>query len=228
MQNDITLPAPPSGIVWQRRRFLIQTYEHLLGAIVAFVVLEILYFSSGLAESIAGALLSVNWLFVLGGFIVVGFIGRSFAANRASKGMQYLGLGGYVVAESIIFVPLLWIANSIAPGAIVGAATMTILAFVGLTAVVFVSGVDFTLLGGLLRWAGILALVAIIAAVLFGLTLGTWFCIGMIGVAGFAILYDTSRALTVYPDDAYVSASLELFASVALMFWYAISLFSRR
>jgi hypothetical protein len=198
MQNDITLPAPPSGIVWQRRRFLIQTYEHLLGAIVAFVVLEILYFSSGLAESIAGALLSVNWLFVLGGFIVVGFIGRSFAANRASKGMQYLGLGGYVVAESIIFVPLLWIANSIAPGAIVGAATMTILAFVGLTAVVF------------------------------GLTLGTWFCIGMIGVAGFAILYDTSRALTVYPDDAYVSASLELFASVALMFWYAISLFSRR
>ena len=141
--------------------------------------------------------------------------------------MQYAGLGLYVVAESIIFIPLLWIADSVAPGAISSAATLTIVAFVGLTAIVFTSGADFSVLGGLLRWAGVLALVTIVGAVLFGLTMGTWFSLGMIGLAGAAILYDTSRALTTFRDDAYVGASLELFASVALMFWYAVSLFSR-
>lgn len=38
-------------------------------------------------------------------------------------------------------------------------------------------------------------------------------------MAGAAILYDTSRALTSFRDDACVGASPERFASVALMFW---------
>jgi FtsH-binding integral membrane protein len=227
MDDGTAVAAPAQSIVWQRRDFLLKTYGHLLGAVVAFVVLEMLYFASGLAESIAGALLSVSWLIVLGGFIVVGFVGRSFAASRRSRTMQYVGLGGYVVAESIIFVPLLWIADAVAPGAIRAAASLTILAFVALTAIAFHGGADFTLLGGLLKWAGVVALVAIVGAVLFGFALGTWFVLGMIALAGVAILYDTSRALTHYPDDAYVGAALELFASVALMFWYAVSLFSR-
>lgn len=45
--------------------------------------------------------------------------------------------------------------------------------------VVFTSRADFTVMGGLLRWAGILALVAIVGAVLLELSLGTWFLIGM-------------------------------------------------
>lgn len=228
MSDGTAVGAPAPGIVWQRREFLLQTYGHLLGAVVAFVMLEMVYFATGIAETVAGALLSVNWLVVLGGFIVVGFAGRSFAAAGRSRTMQYVGLGGYVVAESIIFVPLLWVANSVAPGSIRAAASLTILAFVGLTAIAFHGGADFTLLGGLLKWAGMVALVAIVGALLFGFALGTWFVIGMIALAGVAILYDTSRALTQFPDDAYVGAALELFASVALMFWYAVSLFSRR
>jgi uncharacterized protein len=227
-ENAQTLPAPPAISVWRRREFLYRTYAHLLGAIVAFVLLEALYFSTGIAETVAGALLSVSWLLVLGGFVVVGFLGRGFAASERSRTMQYMGLGIYVVAESIIFVPLLYIAEAVAPGAISSAAVLTILGFVGLTAIAFRSGVDFTLVSGLLRWGGVMALVAIIGAVLFSFSLGAWFAIAMIGLAGVAILYDTSRALTRMADDEYVAASLELFASVALMFWYAVSLFSRR
>jgi FtsH-binding integral membrane protein len=228
MDNGTAITTTPPSIVWQRRDFLLKTYGHLLGAVLAFVVLEMAYFASGLAETIAGALLSVPWLLVLGGFIVVGFVGRSFAASRSSRRMQYVGFGGYVLAESVIFVPLLWVANAVAPGSIRAGASLTILAFVALTAIAFSGGADFTLLGGLLKWAGAVALVAIVGALLFGFALGTWFVIGMIALAGVAILYDTSRALTQFPDDAYVGAALELFASVALMFWYAVSLFSRR
>lgn len=47
----------------------------------------------------------------------------------------------------------------------------------------------------------------------------------MVGFAGAAILYDTSNILREYPEDRYISAALQLFASVALMFWYVLRLF---
>jgi FtsH-binding integral membrane protein len=47
----------------------------------------------------------------------------------------------------------------------------------------------------------------------------------MIGLAGAAILYDTSNVLHNFPEDRYVAAALELFASVALLFWYVLRLF---
>jgi hypothetical protein len=52
----------------------------------------------------------------------------------------------------------------------------------------------------------------------------------MVGLAGAAVLYDTQKILTTYRDDQYVGASLELFASIALMFWYVLRIFigSRR
>jgi FtsH-binding integral membrane protein len=166
----------------------------------------------------------VNWLLVLGAFVIVSWFARNVAANAGSVSAQYAGLVGYVVAESIIFVPLLYIADSVAPGAIRSAATITVLGVVGLTAIAFWSGADFSVLRGLLAWGGVLALIAIVAAVLFGLELGTWFSLAMIGLAGGAILYDTSAILRTYPTDRYVGASLELFASVALLFWYALQL----
>jgi FtsH-binding integral membrane protein len=80
----------------------------------------------------------------------------------------------------------------------------------------------------LLRWAGVLALLTIVAGVVFGLNLGSWFSIAMIGLAGGAILFDTSNILRHYPEDRYVAAALELFASVAMMFWYVLRLFTSR
>ena len=94
-----------------------------------------------------------------------------------------------------------------------------------LTAIVFWTRKDFSFLGAILRWVGILAVVAIFAALLFGFQLGTWFSVAMIGIAGAAILYDTSNVLHHYPEDRYVAAALTLFASIALMFWYVLQLF---
>ena len=98
----------------------------------------------------------------------------------------------------------------------------------GLTVVVLMTRRDFSFLRGILMWGGILALIAIVAAVLFGFELGTWFSVAMIGFAGAAVLYDTSNVLHHYPEDRYVAASLELFASIALMFWYVLRLFMSR
>ena len=81
---------------------------------------------------------------------------------------------------------------------------------------------------GILMWTGVLALVAIVGSVLFGFELGTWFSVAMIGFAGAAVLYDTSNILHHYPEDRYVGAALQLFASIVLMFWYVLRLLMSR
>jgi FtsH-binding integral membrane protein len=105
------------------------------------------------------------------------------------------------------------------------AAAVTLVGFGGLTAVVFTTRKDFSFLGSFLRWAGIGALLLIGAGLLFGFQLGTFFSVGMIVLAGAAILYDTSNVIRSFPEDRYVAAALQLFASVALMFWYVLRLF---
>ena len=73
-----------------------------------------------------------------------------------------------------------------------------------------------------------LAMVAIISSMIFGFQLGTWFSVAMIGFAGAAVLYDTSNIMHHYPQDKYVAASMQLFASIAMMFWYILRLFMSR
>ena len=214
-----------------RAAFLPRTYAHLLGAILLFAGIEVFLFSSGLAQLIAEFLLfgvPGGWLVVLGAFVIGGTIASRAAATAQTMGGQYAALGAYIVLEALIFVPLLYIAFTNVPSAIGNAAWVTVLGFSGLTAVAFFSGKDFSFLGGFIKWAGILAIVAIVVGVLTGFNLGLWFSVAMIGLAGASILWSTSRILREYPQDRYVSASLELFASVALMFWYVLSIFMSR
>ncbi len=231
MESAYSMPRemPVASLsVGARATFIMRTYLHLLGAIMGFVVVELFLFRTGMAYSIAQAMLSVSWLLVLGGFMIVGWLASRVAFNTRSVPAQYAALVGFVLAEALIFVPLLVIADLYAPGAIESAAVVTILGFAGLTGVVFVTRKDFSFLGGLLRWGFIVALVLIVGAVLFGFELGTFFSVGMIALAGGAILYDTSNVLNHFPEDRYVGAALELFASVALLFWYVLSLFISR
>lgn len=211
-----------------RAAFISRTYAHLFAAILGFAAVEVLLFQTGLAAGIAEALLGVSWLFVLGGFMIVGWLASRTAHRATTAPAQYGALGAFVVAEAIIFVPLLYVANYYAPGVIESAALVTLIGFAGLTAIAFWTRKDFSFLGAVLRWGGIVALVLIVAGVLFGFALGTFFSVAMIAFAGAAILYDTSNVLHHYPEDRYVAASLELFASVALMFWYVLSLFMGR
>ena len=205
-----------------RSTFMRRVYGHLAAAIGVFTLLEVLLFKSGAAVPMAEAMLGVIWLLVLGGFMVIGWLGRSFAYRAGSIGSQYLGLVLYVVGQAIIFVPLLVIANHYAPGAIGSAAVITLIGFTLLTMVALSMRTNFSFLGSIIRWAGIVALLAIVGGVIFGFELGTWFSVGMVGLAGAAVLYDTQRILVTFPDDRFVGAALELFASVALMFWYVL------
>jgi FtsH-binding integral membrane protein len=226
--NYPSIPVANLGVE-SRSTFLLRTYSHLAGAIGLFTIIEVVLFKSGLAYPMAQAMLGVNWLLVLGAFMVVSWLASAAAARLVSKPAQYAALVGYVVAQAVIFVPLLVIADYKAGGGVIAsAAGITLVGFGLLTAVVFMTRKDFSFLRIFVIWGGIMALLAIVAAAIFGLNLGFWFSLGMVALAGAAILHDTSNVLHHYPQDRYVSASLQLFASVAMMFWYVLRILSRR
>jgi FtsH-binding integral membrane protein len=223
---DMTMVGIPVAELDQetRAQFIWRTYFHVTLAVALFALIEVVLFTSGVAERIAVNMLGVNWLLVLGAFMIVGFL-ASYTANRvASRPLQYLALAGYVVAEALIFVPMIYIVEVQAPGVTQSAAVVTLLGCAGLMAVAHVTRKDFSFLRGVVIWAGVLALVAIVGAVLFGFQLGTWFSVAMIGVAGASVLYNTSEIIHRYPQERYVAAALQLFASIALMFWYVLRL----
>ena len=208
MANFPSNAAFPRGTVDSRSVFITRTYTHLVAGILGFILVELGLFESGLAEQVARFMFSFNWLLILGAFMVTGWLATRTAQTSTSIGMQYFSYGVYVVAEALIFVPLLYLADAKAPGTIDSAVLITALSF----------------LRAILMWGGVLALIAMVGGAVFGFQLGTWFSVAMIGFAGAAVLYDTSNIINYYPEDRYVSAAMQLFASIALMFWYVLRL----
>ncbi|MCA1692796.1 MAG: Bax inhibitor-1 family protein, partial [Actinobacteria bacterium] len=133
-------------------------------------------------------------------------------------------------AEALIFAPFLHLVFNVRDDgtSVWAAAVITAAGFVGLSVVAFTTRKDLSFLRPMLLWGGVSALVLIGAAVLFGFALGVWFSVAMIALAGASILYQTQVIMRQYPSDAYVGASVQLFASVMLLFWYVLRLVSDR
>ena len=171
--NPYTVAAQSENV---RTAFIKKTYLHVAGAIAAFTLLEIIFFQipamMSLAETMATS--GMGWLLVLAAFMVVSFIADKWARSSTSQGMQYAGLGLYVVAEAIIFLPLLYIANMYATmvpgceGIITEAAVLTLLMVAGLTVIVFTTKKDFSFMGGFLKIAFFVALGIIVASFVAG------------------------------------------------------------
>ena len=214
----------------ERSAFITKTYAHLAGAIGLFVALEAILLQSHVADSLIPLMVGSQWawLIVLGLFMVVSYVAQSWAQSAVSPATQYMGLGLYVVAEAVIFLPLLYIAESRAPGVILSAAITTLALFAGLTAIVFITRKDFSFLRSVLLFGGFAAMGLIVIAIVFHFALGPIFTYAMIALACGYILYDTSNVMLHYRIGQHVAASLALFAAAALLFWYILQLFLSR
>ncbi|WP_374347960.1 Bax inhibitor-1 family protein [Chitinimonas sp.] len=222
--KEVFAGGPNGGLAVERSAFIRSTYLHLGGAMIGFIVLSAVMQMMGLGKLMLAALSTSKymWLAFMGGFMLVGKLASGLADNAESNQKQLMGLGGYVVAEALIFAPLLTLAGMINPEAIPAAGLVTLLLVGGLTWTAFSTKTDFSFLGGFLRIAGMVALGAIIAGVIFGFSLGIWFSAAMVLFAGGCVLKDTSDIIHHYPADRPAGAALHLFASIALMFWYVL------
>ena len=212
-----------------RASFIRKTYLHLLGAILACVAIDALIlnlFDEQLKSIVPMLTGGFTWLIVLGAFMAVSYVADRWARSDVSQSQQYLGLGLYVVAEALILIPLLYIAEHYGQTNVIqSAGAVTAVVFGGLTLTVFVTKADFSFL----RWAivagTVIALGLIVVAVFTGFSLGFWFSAAMVVLAMAIILYNTSNVLHHYSTHQHVAASLSLFASVALLFWYVLQIF---
>jgi hypothetical protein len=228
-------PVVAQATAEERAAFITKTYLHLLGAIVAFTALEVLWFATPLAQTMLSFMMlgRFAWLLVMGGFIGVSYLANNWALSATSLRKQYAGLALYTVAESILFLPLIAMAVVVGaqgePGILGKAAMITLMMFASLTGIVFVTRKDFSFMRGVLMLAGLGALGLAVMSMLFGFTLGMFFSYAMIVLACGYILYDTSNVMLHYRTSQHVAAALALFASVMLLFWYVLRvLLSRR
>jgi FtsH-binding integral membrane protein len=210
----------------ERALFIRRTYAHLAGAILAFMGIEVMLFqvlgTEGQRHVLHLMLGGYNWLIVMLAFMGASWLAQSWAQAGSSPAMQYVGLGLYVVAEAIIFLPLLIIAEHFMPRAIPTAAILTLAVFGGLTLSVFVTRKDYSPLRPILSVGTWIALGVIVAACLMGFNLGLFFSFVMVALLSGYILYYTSQVMLHYRTDQHVAAALALFAAVATLFWYIL------
>ena len=228
MNSDYTLVGSSTDV--EQAEFYRKTYLHVAFAILAFIFVEALLLKIVPQDLIISMVQSrFVWLFILGLF----WLGTTMSNKMAfaeTREKQYLGLGLYVILESVIFLPMIYIAAATAGvDVIMQAGLITLFMFGGLTAVVFFTKTDFSFLRTALVVGGFVSLGAIAAGAIFGFNLGLWFSVGMVVLASGSILYQTSQIKDKYQNDQYVGAALQLFASVMLLFWYVLRiLMSRR
>lgn len=236
MENNFDQHQQPRVLVAkadqaERAGFYRKTYQHVALAVLSFILVEMIFLK---IEPLVQFMLSLTqgylWLLLLGAF----WLATSMAdklAHDISQTKQYLGLGIYVIFYALIFIPLLYMAMYYADGGLTlinQAAVVTLGLFVGLTAVVFMTKTDFSFLKTAITVGAFIAMGLIVAGIIFGFDLGLWFSFGMVLLAGAAILYQTSKLKYEYETTQYVGASLGLFASLMLLFWYILQIFMGR
>jgi len=217
-----------------RVAFIRRTYMHLACSVAALVGIEALLLES--LKTDVGRDLFRTWfanpmslLFVLGFFLVGGFLARYMARAEMPPAVKYLGLALYTAIEAVFLLPILYVATTrYGMGIVNQAAVLTLVTFGGLTLTVVLTKKDFSFLGyGLYLAAWLLFGIVIVAIVmpLFGgpaVGLGLWYSFLVIALAAGFILYDTSNILYHYGTDEHVGASLNLLADVVLLFWHIL------
>ncbi|HVL14329.1 MAG TPA: Bax inhibitor-1 family protein [Gemmata sp.] len=229
-----TVAAAP---VNERVAFIRRTYAHVFGAVLAFAGLSAALIASGVADKIINDVFRANrmsGLILMAVFIVGSIAAQYMAQGNKSVGTKYAGLTLYVLLYTLLFVPILTIAtnpaygiaNAASPGKLpMQAGIVTLMVFGGLTAAVFISGKDFSFLGPVLMVCSFLALGVIIAAVIGGFSLGLVFASLMVALFAGYIIYDTSNIIHRYHTNEHVAASMALFGSFAMLFYYILMLF---
>lgn len=212
----------------ERVQFIQKTYLHLIGAIMATIATMFLFAFSPLYAPAMNFLFAqaggMGWLVVL----VVFMFGTGFCerlAHRPSKTAQFTGLGLMVLLFSFILsLPVAFAVASGGAEVIIQALMITFFTLAALTVMVFKSGIDFSILRTGLVVGGVLVLVAIVAAIVFGFSLGLGFVILMVGYMAAMITYQTSEIYHKYNVDQHVGAATGLYASVGILFWYVLHL----
>jgi len=225
-----------------RAAFFRRTYGLVAIGFAAFAALLAIFFvgfdqRSGIAFAVFAGLGSMisslgGWsiLLVMLAFWGATTVAQSLAFNRASRSSQYAGLGLYVILEALIFIPLIGYVilstKGNASSVLLPAGIVTAGMIAGLTALVFMTNLDFSFLKVAIVLGSFAAIAIVIVAAIVGFSLGAWFSIAMIVLMATVILYQTHEIKNTLETDQHVAAAFILFSSFVTLLFYVIRFFA--
>ncbi len=216
------LPASEAPVM-ERALFLQRTYSWLLGGIVLFAAT---LWASINVEGVREVMMALRVNIFLAFAIIIGisFAMRAVATKYPINALVYALT---TVVYGLLIGPLVYMATQTPglEGTVEAASMMTALVFLGLTLYVFMSGKDFSFLGGALTIA-VVALIAVGLAgwLLDGFHFGIYYSAAAVIVFAGFILYDTSNILRHYPTNMHIAAAATLFIDVVIMFKHILFL----
>lgn len=210
--------------------FYRKTYTHVAMGVLVFIILETIFLQITPLVSFMLSMQGYSWLILLAGFMGITWVAQNMAYQSLDRNRQYLGYLLYITAQALIFIPILYIAMHYGggPEMIMQAGVVTLGMFVGLTAAVMHTKINFSILRVGLTIGFFIALGLLLAGTIFGFNLGLWFSVGMVVLASGSILYSTHQIKNEFSTEQYVPAALSLFASLMLLFWYILRIFMSR
>ncbi len=212
----------------ERVAFIRRTYLHVGGAIVAFAILLAALLNFVPPETMQRIFFGSkwSWLIVIGGFMAITYLAQNMANSQTSVGTQYVGLGLYVLAEALLFWPMIWLVTTLPnmTGVLPQAVVLTLALAAGLTMSVFITKADFSWMRSALVVGSWVAFGIILLSIFGFFSLGIVFIVAMIALMCGFILYETSNVLHHYNTNQHVAAALAIFASLATLFWWILRL----
>lgn len=204
-----TLANAPADV---RANFIRKTYVlFLAGILTAIIGGTICLRTPQLYLAVMNLLTSSPLLFV--GI----FLGSSILAQAVSRveGLNYLALFGFTGLLGVLIAPVVAMYERSSPGIVGQAAFLTIVIFGAMTAYAFVSGKNFSFIGGFI-FVGMIGIVAAgIANMLWfkSSDFSYWMAWGSLLMSSGYVLYRTSNMIHEYDERDYCSAALGLFIS---------------
>jgi FtsH-binding integral membrane protein len=189
------------------------------------VLVTVLVGSICAEPSIAPTMLGIMPILWIGTFLCV--LALSFM--RGASGVNLFLLYLFAGLEGAILGPYLSLLNQAVPGVPAQAAILTATVFAGLTMYAFVSGKDFSFLGGMLFIA---LIVLVVAGFLFfffhSAALYTLYCVAGVLIFCGWVLYDTSQIILRLQPGQEVIGAVSLYLDLLNLFLFILRLLSNR
>lgn len=219
--NDGT--APP-----QRSRIIERTMGLFATSVAMHTALSFFFYAVAPASWVVGSSPYVLLGVFLGILTVSGVVGFLAHQTRASKALQLVTLGAYLVVEAVLFVPLLQVGVAqVGLDTILRVSLLSSAVFAGIACYVFYTKADFSSWDRYI-FASLFGSVGItVVSIITGFHSSILFSGLMLVLGSIWVLYDLSNVTHRYQEDEYVAATLDLFSSFAFTLWHAIRLVAR-
>ncbi|MFH0908481.1 MAG: hypothetical protein V1929_06950 [bacterium] len=215
----VIYPTTPVASVGRKMRaaFTIRAYAVLFVALLAFMLIQLVFLQMKWGSILAGYAARFPWYATLGAFVAGGWMAVKAARHATSFGAQYASLLLFVIVESILFAPLVHWALGAAPGVGLSATAAGVIATLGVMFIAFTQREEFKFGKACLMWIAMAALAVGLAGLLQGFNVTACVTAGLVVLAALIILHTNIEVLQEYSRDRYIAAALELFACIPLL-----------